>query len=324
MKKKAITIVLFILALSLAIPFGAHSFAVTSPIASNDSYSVNENNILGITANGILSNDTPPSGKTLSAVLVGNVQNGVLNLNSNGNFIYIPNTSFHGSDSFRYFANDGQSSSNIATVTITVNAANNPPIAKDDSFAADENATLNKGGKGVLANDTDADGNTITASVVTAPQNGALVLNPNGSFTYSPHSNFHGLDSFSYKANDGIANSNVATVSITVNQITSSSSNNPIFQLIAQIQNLFSKLAGLEQKINTLQEKNDALEKRVTQLEKLIPVHGTNATSISNGEHDDDEKDNDDNGNHGNHGNSDNPENKGEHGNQNKQNENND
>jgi hypothetical protein len=72
----------------------------------------------------------------------------------------------------------------------------------------------------VLANDTDPDpGTTLTAVLAAGPANGALALNPNGSFTYTPNANFSGSDSFTYRANDGIANSNLATVAITVNPI---------------------------------------------------------------------------------------------------------
>src|SRR5207245_1355323 len=69
---------------------------------------------------------------------------------------------------------------------------------------------------GVLGNDTDANGNAITAIVVTNPSHGTLALNANGGFTYTPAANYNGLDSFSYKANDGGLDSNVATVTITI------------------------------------------------------------------------------------------------------------
>jgi VCBS repeat-containing protein len=69
----------------------------------------------------------------------------------------------------------------------------------------------------VLANDTDADGDNLTAVLVSGPSHGTLTLNADGSFNYTPDANFNGSDSFSYKANEGVADSNVVTVSITVN-----------------------------------------------------------------------------------------------------------
>ncbi|MBI1828116.1 MAG: tandem-95 repeat protein [Thaumarchaeota archaeon] len=207
MKRKTTSFILILLAGTLVFPIGSNSFAVTLPVASNDSYGKNENNVLVVAAPGVLVNDTAAAGKTLFAGLVTNVKNGTLILNSNGGFVYVPDVNFHGVDSFRYVANDGTFSSNIANVTITISAVNHLPITRNDIYSVNENATLSIHGRGVLANDTDADGNTLTALLVTNVLNGALTLNQNGSFTYAPHSNFHGVDTFTYKANDGIANS---------------------------------------------------------------------------------------------------------------------
>src|SRR5207247_4628849 len=73
--------------------------------------------------------------------------------------------------------------------------------------------------RGVLGNDTDVDSPVLTAVVVTGPSHGALTLNANGSFTYTPAANFNGSDSFTYRANDGQADSNVATVALTINPV---------------------------------------------------------------------------------------------------------
>ena len=72
----------------------------------------------------------------------------------------------------------------------------------------------------MLANDTDADGSTLTAIVVSQPANGTLSLNANGSFTYTPNADFNGTDSFTYKVNDGTVDSNTATVTIAVGRPT--------------------------------------------------------------------------------------------------------
>ena len=72
---------------------------------------------------------------------------------------------------------------------------------------------------GVLANDSDPDDDTRVALLVTDPQHGTLNLTPNGSFTYTPVPNFYGTDKFTYKANDGWLDSNIATVTITVTPV---------------------------------------------------------------------------------------------------------
>jgi VCBS repeat-containing protein len=98
-------------------------------------------------------------------------------------------------------------------------AANEVPVAVDDAYATDEDTPLNVAAPGVLGNDTDADGDALTAVLDTTTSNGTLTLNADGSFSYTPNANYNGPDSFTYMANDGQADSNVATVTITVNDI---------------------------------------------------------------------------------------------------------
>ena len=91
-----------------------------------------------------------------------------------------------------------------------------PPVAADDGFVIEEDVTLNKPPAGVLTNDTDIDGDPLTAVLVSGPANGTVILNPDGSFSYQPAANWHGTDTFTYKANDGQVDSNEATVTITI------------------------------------------------------------------------------------------------------------
>jgi uncharacterized repeat protein (TIGR01451 family) len=96
-------------------------------------------------------------------------------------------------------------------------AVNDAPVAVDDSYTTTEDTALTVAAPGILGNDTDVDGDALTASVVNAPANGTVTLTvATGSFTYTPDANFNGTDSFTYQANDGTANSNVATVTLTV------------------------------------------------------------------------------------------------------------
>ena len=95
---------------------------------------------------------------------------------------------------------------------------NSAPEATDDAYTTDEDTTLTVDAPhGVLFNDTDSDGDTLTADLVDDVDNGTLTLNQDGSFTYEPDDNYNGSDSFTYKANDGTVQSNEATVTITVN-----------------------------------------------------------------------------------------------------------
>ena len=188
------------------------------PVATNDSYSTNEDTPLTIAAPGVLSNDTGGEGP-LTAVVDAGPTNGTLTLNANGSFTYTPTADYSGGDSFTYHANDGTSNSNVATVTLTVNPVSDAPVAVNDSYTANEDIPLVVVTPGVLGNDTDIDGGTLSASVGTGPLNGMLLLNANGSFNYEPNSNYNGSDSFTYQANDGTTSSNTATVTITINQV---------------------------------------------------------------------------------------------------------
>ncbi len=93
-------------------------------------------------------------------------------------------------------APDGQASSNTATVTITVNAVNNPPVAANDSYSTNAGAALSVAAPGVLGSDSDPEGAALTAIKVSDPAHGTLTLNANGSFTYTPASGFSGAASF--------------------------------------------------------------------------------------------------------------------------------
>lgn len=193
--------------------------ALAAPVANNDSYSTPPNTSLTVQAPGVLANDTDANNDPLTAAVVGNPASGTLVLDTGGGFTYTPNAGFTGSDSFTYKAKDGGGlDSNTATVTITV-AGNTAPVAGNDSYSTAQGSALMVAAPGVLGNDSDADVNSLTAMLVANPANGALSLNPNGAFTYTPTAGFTGSDSFTYQANDGMANSNVATVSLTVTPV---------------------------------------------------------------------------------------------------------
>ena len=322
------------------------------PLATDDAYSTNEDTPLTISAPGVLTNDTDIDSDPLHAVLVsGPSHSSSFILNADGSFSYTPSADYNGSDSFTYKANDGTADSNVATVSLTVNAVNDapvnhlpaaqsvnqdssltlssgdgnllsvsdvdagddpgfevllfvshgtltlsrttglavtgngtasldltgtladanaaldgmtytptsgyfgpdslaitsndhgatgsggamsdsdtlsitvshvnhPPVATDDSYSTDENTPLSVSAPGVLTNDTDPDSDPLTAVLVSGPSHSSsFALNADGSFSYTPTSGYSGSDSFTYKANDGLADSNVATVNLTINAV---------------------------------------------------------------------------------------------------------
>ena len=192
------------------------------PVAVDDSYDVAEGGILTRDAAvGVLANDTDAEGATLTARLVANVSHGVLTLSPDGSFNYVHDGSETTSDSFKYVANDGSFDSNTATVTITVAGDNDAPVAVDDAYTVAEGGTLDTtADTGVLLNDSDDDGDTLTASLVADVAHGDLTLNKDGSFTYVHDGSEAHSDEFTYSANDGTSDSgNVGTVTITVTPV---------------------------------------------------------------------------------------------------------
>jgi hypothetical protein len=200
----------------------AYNLVVDDVVANNLGLAANnDTNIItatGVTksvpAPGVLANDTGGIAP-LSAVLVTAPIRGTLTLSNNGGFTYTATNGFAGSDTFTYRATDGTTTSGNATVTITV-TPDNAPVANNDSYSVLVNSSLSVQAPGVLANDTDVDGNSLTGNLVSGPANGTLTFTNNGGFLYVPNSGFLGIDTFTYRANDGQSNSVPATVSISV------------------------------------------------------------------------------------------------------------
>ncbi|MCB1910224.1 MAG: tandem-95 repeat protein, partial [Rhodocyclaceae bacterium] len=125
----------------------------------------------------------------------------------------------HGPTTIQYTIEDGNGGSDSATVTIDVVAVNDPPVANDDSASTPENTAITVD---VLANDSDVDGALVPATVqiVGGPAHGSVVVNADGTVTYSPDANYNGPDSFSYTvADDGGGVSNAASVAVTTTPV---------------------------------------------------------------------------------------------------------
>ncbi|WP_167736206.1 Ig-like domain-containing protein [Nocardioides sp. 503] len=193
------------------------------PVAVGDAYSVAEDSVLTVTAaNKVTLNDTDAESSALTAVLVSGPSHGTLTLNADGTFTYTPQAGYDGADSFTYRADDGSSSSNVATVSLTVTEVDDAPVAVGDSFIVAEGGTattLTGGATSVLTNDTDPEGDVLTAVLVTGPTNGTLMLNANGTFGYTHDGSETTSDSFTYLASDETSSSNTVTVSVTVTPV---------------------------------------------------------------------------------------------------------
>ncbi|GAA5511055.1 hypothetical protein Rcae01_06568 [Novipirellula caenicola] len=152
---------------------------------------------------------------------------GTLDLVGPGNFNFTPNAGYTGSSTFTYTVSDG-TLIDTATVTLNITSGNTAPVANTDSYTVNEDGVLiandpdgtltpgNPGDNGVLFNDIDADGDTLTPVLLTPPSNGTALLLADGRLTYTPNANFVGTDSLTYRLLDGRGGSAIGTVNFTV------------------------------------------------------------------------------------------------------------
>ena len=251
----------------------------SAPVANNDSYNVNEDNTLVISAeNGVLSNDTDPNGDTFTVddTFIVAPTHGQLLLSIDGSFSYIPDANFNGVDQFQYAAIDSQGASATATVTVIVNSQPDNPVAQNDAYQFSRNNLFSVSAEsGLLANDFNIETGELTVDTapVTEPQNGTLNLNSDGSFTYQPNADFSGVDSFSYS----ISNEQGLTATA---QVTLSESGNNTFPEASDDQFTIAEDSSATQ-LNVLANDSDADGDTIT----LFNVNSTlGSASIVNGQ----------------------------------------
>ena len=177
-----------------------------APVAQDGSASGNEDTPV----NGTLA-ATDIDSPILTYRLGTQALHGTAVVSSDGTFTYTPAQDFNGTDSFTFIANDTAANSNTATISLTIAAVNDPPVAQDGSASGNEDTPIS----GTLFA-TDVDSPILTYSLATPAASGIVVVNPDGSFTYTPNADFNGTDSFTFIANDSGVDSNTAIVSLTI------------------------------------------------------------------------------------------------------------
>ncbi len=203
-------------------------------MATPQSPSTNENTALPITLQG-----TDQDGNALTFAIVTGPANGALGTigspscvgnpsTCSASVTYTPGANFHGSDSFTFKVNDGTVDSTPATVSITVNAVNQAPVAAGQTVSTNEDNTLP-----ITITGTDVDSPSLTYTITSGPSHGTILPASSGAMTcgggtpanctkalsYGPSTNYNGPDSFIYKVNDGSLDSATATINITVNAV---------------------------------------------------------------------------------------------------------
>ena len=191
-------------------------------VAVPDVLSMKHDRTAVVPAPGVLGNDLNVLGGT-TAILVSAPTHGSVNLRPDGGYTYAPNAGYAGTDVYRYKPSGLLSNSTTVTITIT----NAIPVGVADSYAATAGVPLQVASAGVLSNDVDADGDALTATLVTGATHGSLNLSLNGGFTYTANASYSGVDTFRYRAGDGISSSATTAVSLVVSAPTPSPSPTP-------------------------------------------------------------------------------------------------
>ena len=209
-----------------------------APVAENDEPSTNEDTVVVIS---VLANDTDEDEDadgnqkdTLSVTAVGtadgmdtetetNPANGTVAITGDETTVtYTPDDDFNGTDTFTYVVSDGELT-DIGTVTVTVNAVNDPPVAVDDTLTIDEGASAAEIDVITITNsdgdsDSDVDNDTLSVSEVGSADNGITAIKSGSTttVTYTPDANFAGIDTFTYMVSDGsLTDTGMVTVKVT-------------------------------------------------------------------------------------------------------------
>ncbi|RNM05153.1 tandem-95 repeat protein, partial [Dickeya undicola] len=190
-----------------------------APVAANDTATTAEDT--PVTVN-VLANDSDVDGDTLT-VTAASAGHGTVVINANGTMTYTPNANFNGTDTVTYTVSDGVGGVATGSLTVTVTAVNDAPVAGTDTAATSQNipVTVN-----VLNNDSDVDGDTLTVTAASA-DHGTVVINPDGTLTYTPDTNYSGTDTVTYTVSDGVGGTALGTLTVTISSVSSAPSANP-------------------------------------------------------------------------------------------------
>ena len=184
-----------------------------APTATDDTYSAP--NGITVDANaGVLANDIYQGTGTVVAVLESATTHGTLDLKPDGSFSYVPDDFYTGSDSFTYYPTDGDGPGGLATVTLQT--TDHPPTTVDDTALVSEDGSVTLA---VLGNDSDQDGDTLTVSGASDGIYGTTLVNSNGTITYTPYTNFNGIDQFVYVLIDNFGRYAYGVATITVSAV---------------------------------------------------------------------------------------------------------
>src|SRR5207253_2894238 len=168
-----------------------------APLAANDASTTAEDTAVSI---AVLANDTDVDGDALTVSVAGTPAHGSTLANADGTITYTPAANYNGADSFTYTISDGHGGTATGTVSVSVTAVNDAPLAANDPGTTAEAPAVPTRRSSDL---TDVDGDALTVSVAGTPAHGSTLANADGTITYTPAANYNGADSFTYTISDG-------------------------------------------------------------------------------------------------------------------------
>jgi hypothetical protein len=179
-----------------------------APISANGAAIIDEDAKL----NGALPTAIDPDDHSFSYSLSTQANHGTVAVNANGTFSYNPLGNYHGADSFSFQVTDQYGAYNTYTYNVTIDSINDVPVAANAKFTIEPNESLS----GVLPVAVDPDGDAFNYGLGSQASNGQAVVNPDGTYSYTPNADFFGVDSFSYTVTDihGGESEHVVTVDV--------------------------------------------------------------------------------------------------------------
>lgn len=181
-----------------------------APVAQDDAATVDGVSSVTLV---VLDNDSDAEGDSLSVAIDTMPSKGNAMVNPNNTITYHHSGNTAGTDTFSYVVVDGNGGVDTALVTITISNVNHLPVAQDDVATVTSNSSVNIV---VLANDTDQDGNTLTAAIHVNPMHGTATVNANNTITYTHNGDTATSDNFVYNISDGMGGDDTATVTINI------------------------------------------------------------------------------------------------------------
>jgi serralysin len=181
-----------------------------APDAVDDTTATGEDQSVAI---DVLANDGDADGDPLVVASVTQGGFGQVSLETDGTVAYTPNADFHGSDSFTYTVSDGEGGTSSGTVTVTVLPVNDAPVAADDAASTTQGQSVTFS---PLDNDADVDGDPLQVVGVSGAGGGDVVINGDGSVTYTPNPGFSGIDTMRYTVRDPAGGAATATIAVEV------------------------------------------------------------------------------------------------------------